>query len=119
MERPNIISTAELARRTAGGDSYIRTKDGEVMGVAITKKKNPKAPKVITVSKGERIIKNAEILVATVNSFPVYLKLGVNQWLYKGEYIVERYSTETRDIRENCGNISEGEIHGILFLKKI
>ena len=120
MEMTNIINTQELKEKTAGGDSYIRTKDGVVKGLAITKKKNPQAPNIITVSnKGPRIIKNAELLAKTSTSVPVYIKLGTNQWKFKGRYKVVRFSKDVNDIELYHGNRSISEIYGILFLEKI
>ena len=88
------------------------------MGLAITKKKNPKAPSIITVSKGPFIVKNAELLANTKTPVPVYLKLGTNQWLYKGKYKVFNYSLDKADIEEYHGSREIEEIHGILFLEK-
>lgn len=118
MQATNILTTKEVAERTAGGDSYVRTKEGKVMGLAITKKKNPKSPSIITVSKGPFIVKNAELLADTKTPVPVYLKLGTNQWLYKGKYRVSNYSLERVDIEEYHGSREIEEIHGILFLEK-
>ena len=120
MESTNILTKKQVDQRTAGGISYIRTKGNQVMGLAVNKKKNPKAPNIITVSnKGGQIIKKAELLANCGHPVPLYLKLSKNQWFYKGEYIVERYSTELQDIQQYHGNRPESEIHGILFLKKI
>jgi hypothetical protein len=113
-----IYTTEELKNLTAGGDSYIRTKDGQVKGLAITKQKNPMAPKIITVSKGPRIIKNAELLANTKLPVPTYIKLGVNQWRYAGDYKVIRFSQNTIDIKEYHGKRPENEIYGILFMEK-
>jgi hypothetical protein len=49
---------------------------------------------------------------------PVYLKLGTNQWLYKGKYKVFNYSLDKADIEEYHGSREIEEIHGILFLEK-
>jgi hypothetical protein len=113
-----IYTTEELKNLTAGGDSYIRTKDGQVKGLAITKQKNPMAPKIITVSKGPRIIKNAELLANTKLPVQTYIKLGVNQWRYAGDYKVSNYSLDRVDIEEYHGSREIEEIHGILFLEK-
>jgi hypothetical protein len=114
-----IYTTEELKNLTAGGDSYIRTKDGVVKGLAITVQKNPKAPKIITVSnKGPRIIKNAELLANSKDAVPTYIKLGVNQWRYVGDYKVVRFSQNIADIKEYHGNRVEKEIYGILFMEK-
>jgi hypothetical protein len=120
MDIPSkIYTTNELKELTAGGDSYIRTKNGEVKGLAITKQKNPKAPNIITVSnKGPRIIKNAELLANTKTPVPTYMKLGINQWRYAGEYKVVRFSREIVDINKYHGKRPSNEIFGILFMEK-
>lgn len=120
MNSTIIYTTQELKGLTAGGDSYIRTKNGVVKGLAITKQKNPKAPTIITVSnKGPRIIKNAELLAITITPVPTYIKLGTNQWRYKGDYKVVSFSKALVDIKTYHGNRPENEIYGILFLEKI
>jgi len=53
----SILTTAELAKKLAGGDSYIRTKNNVVKGLAITTELNPEAPEVIVVGNGDRIKK--------------------------------------------------------------
>ena len=119
MNPTSIISTKELAKLTAGGDSYIRTKNNVVKGLAITKKKNPDAPRIITVSnKGPRIVNNAKILAKTKEAIPTYIKLGVNQWMFKGNYKVVSFSQEKSDISEHHGNRPVEEIYGILFMEK-
>lgn len=119
MQPTNILTKKEVDRKTAGGISYIRTKGNQIMGLAINKKKNPKAPNIITVSnKGGQIIKKAELLANCNHPFPVYLKLGDNQWIYKGQFILTRFSHESNDIQEYHGNRPVDEIYGILFLEK-
>lgn len=119
MNATKIYTTEELKELTAGGDSYIRTKNGQVKGLAITRQKNPKAPEIITVSnKGPRIIKNAELLAISSTPVPIYIKLGINQWRYKGDYKVVRFSKAEVDIKTHHGNRLENDIYGILFLEK-
>ena len=119
MQPTNIFTKKEVDKKTAGGISYIRTKGNQIMGLAVNKKKNPKAPNIITVSnKGDQIIKKAELLANCNHSFPVYLKLGDNQWMYKGNFIVNRYSHDSTDIQEYHGKRTVEKIHGILFLEK-
>lgn len=119
MQPTKFLTTKELAEKTAGGDSYIRTKNNEVVALAVTKNKNPKAPRIITVGKGPRVIKNAELLENTKSAIPVYLKFGVNQWLYKGDYRVIRFSQDKNDIKEYHGKRPVEEIYGIFFLEKV
>ena len=49
---------------------------------------------------------------------PTYIKLGVNQWRYAGDYKVVRFSQEVADIKEYHGKRAESEIYGILFMEK-
>lgn len=53
----SILTTPELAEKLAGGDSYIRTKNNVVKGLAITTELNPEAPEVIVVGGGPNIKK--------------------------------------------------------------
>ena len=119
MNATTTITTIELATLTSGGDSYIRTKNNVVKGLAITKQKNPAAPAIITVSKGPRIIKNAELLANTKMAVPTYIKLGVNQWRFAGNYKVVRFSKTTGDIYKYHGNRPIQDIYGILFMEKV
>ena len=111
------ISTSELAKRTAGGDSYIRTKNGKVMGLAITSEKNPEAPEIIVVGTGPRIIKNAELLVDCGEFVPVYLKQAVDSWKLLGMYKAEQYNKSKQKIEKHKKHRPENSISGILFLR--
>jgi hypothetical protein len=118
MQPTNILTKKDVDDRTAGGISYIRTKDNQIKGLAINKQKNPKAPKVITVSnKGKGIMDKAEMLANCNHSFPVYLKLSTNQWIYKGIFNVFKYSHDESHIKKYHGKRKIEEIHGILFLE--
>ena len=120
MDKSKIYTTKELAELTAGGDSYIRTKNNVVKGLAITKEKNPEAPNIITVSnKGPKIIKNAEILSATTELVKTFVKMGTNQWRYAGMYKMIRYSKSMTDILKHHGNRPVKDIYGILFMEKV
>lgn len=112
-----IISTTELAELLAGGDSYIRTKNGEVKGLAVTTDKNPDAPEIIVVGKGPRIVGNAKLFIKSKNFVPVYVKQAVNEWKYLGEYKALKYSTDLADIERHRKHRAIDGIDGILFLE--
>lgn len=118
MRVTKLYTAEEVEKLTAGGRSYIRTKDNVVQGLAITKKKNPEAPKIVVVGNGSNIEKNAELFVKQNKYVPTYLKLGSNQWLYKGEYRVVKYSKDDLDIENHRKHRAKNRVTGILFLEK-
>jgi len=111
-----ILTTEQLAKTLAGGDSYIRTKGGKVKGLAVNTIKNPEAPDVIIIGTGPRKIANAKLLLATEEYLPVYVKQAVNAWKYLGEYRSERYSQEPKVIEAFRKNRDIAKIDGIMFL---
>lgn len=112
-----IIDTQELAERLAGGDSYIRTKNGEVKGLAITIRDNPEAPEVIVVGQGPRIIQNAQRLMACEKAVPVYLKQGTHAWAYRGEFRAKAFSRDPAVIEQYRRHRPVDDVAGILFME--
>ncbi len=110
------LTTDELAKVLAGGDSYIRTKNGEVKGLAVTTDKNPEAPDIIIVGKGPRKISNARLFLETGLFVPVYVKQSVNSWKYLGNYKADRYLQDINTIEKYRKDREAENIDGILFL---
>lgn len=118
-QQSTCISTAELARITAGGDDYIRTKDGQVKGLALRLDLNEGAPEIITVGKGPRIQHRARLLLDTPHAVPTYVKRGTNSWEYIGEYKATAYRTDGSTIEQYHGARQVRDVAGILFLESI
>ena len=114
----NCISTAALAECTAGGDGYIRTKKGVVVGLALTQRHNPRAPEVVVVGKGARIEDQAKLFLRSGLSVPTYLKRATNAWELIGHYKALTYSTDPATIDQYCDTRPLHEIAGILFLER-
>lgn len=112
------ITTAELAIRTAGGDDYIRTKGGEVKGLALNPSLNHNAPNVVVVGKGPRIEARAKLFVESGLTVPTYMKRGTNAWELIGNYRASEYKTDSATIRNHRGDRPVDEIAGILFLER-
>ena len=70
--------------------SYLPSKDGEVVAACLTKKLNPQAPEVILCGVGKLIIQAGEALAKQRTSIPVFIKREVNRWEYRGHYRVAR-----------------------------
>lgn len=83
-----LIDTKTLAAITAGGDSYIRTKAGEVKGLALRRDLNELAPEILVVGRGPQIERRAKLLLATNRGIPTYIKRATNSWEYVGQYRV-------------------------------
>ncbi|NMP79776.1 DUF3883 domain-containing protein [Pseudoalteromonas arctica] len=112
----SILTTPELAEKLAGGDSYIRTKNNVVKGLAITTELNPEAPEVIVVGGGPNIKKNARLFLEQQEYVPVYLKQGVNAWKLLGKYKADKYSQDPKTIEKHRQHRTAEEVDGILFL---
>lgn len=110
------LTADELAKVLAGGDSYIRTKNLEVKGLAITPDKNPKSPDIIIVGKGPRRTANARLYLDSRKFVPVYIKQATNQWKYLGHYKADRYDRDPATIKKYHHQRPIDEIDGILFL---
>lgn len=114
----NCITTAELATLTAGGDDYIRTKQGVVVGLALTPQRNPRAPEIVIVGDGPRIKERARLLLVPGVSVPTYMKRGTNAWELIGHYRAMSYRTDSATIDQYCDNRPRHEVAGILFLER-
>ncbi|SHE75681.1 protein of unknown function [Modicisalibacter ilicicola DSM 19980] len=113
-----VVDTKTLAQRLAGGDSYIRTKNGEVQGLAVTVRDNPEAPEVIVVGDGPRIVSNAELLMACERAVPVYIKQAVNAWAFRGFFRATSFSRDPEVIEAYRRHRDAEKVAGILFLEE-
>lgn len=113
-----IVTTKRLAEILAGGDSYIRTKNNIVQGLAITTRDNPQAPEVIVVGSGPRIIANAKLFLKSDSYVPVYVKQKVNQWKLLGNYKADSYHQDLETINKYRKHRQIEDVDGILFLSE-
>ena len=118
MNVGNFYTTDEVAAKTAGGDSYIRTRNNVVRGLAITLDKNPEAPEIIIVGDGVTIKKNAELLKGTLTAVKTFVKHETNKWEYVGRYKAVRYSKSPEIIEEYRKHRAANRVTGIMFLEK-
>lgn len=111
-----VLTTKELALKLAGGDSYIRTKNNIVKGLAITTDKNPEAPEIIVVGIGPKIIANAKLFLEQQQYVPIYVKQAVKEWKYLGHYKADSYSQDIDVIEKHRKHRPISDVNGILFL---
>jgi hypothetical protein len=113
-----FYTTDDVADKTAGGDSYIRTKSNVVRGLAVTIDKNPEAPNIIIVGDGVTIKKNADLLRNTLYPVKTFIKYETNKWEYVGRYKVKKYSKSKEVIEKYREHREAKRVTGILFLEK-
>lgn len=110
-----MLSTEELKRKLAGGDCFIRTKDGEVKGLALRPDMNPQAPKRVIVGTGPEMVRRAKLIVDCNKAVPVYMKRGTNKWQYMGYYRATVYRRDEFTVKQFKCN--RADVDGILFLE--
>lgn len=119
MRKPKRgITTAQLKEATAGGDSYIRTKNNEVRGLALKKELNPNAPDVVLVGQGPRIQRSAELFAEQGRAVPTYIKNDVDDWEFFGHYRAAKLSRKASDIKAHGSSRPPNSVAAALFLEK-
>jgi len=113
------LTTAELAKATAGGDDYIRTKNNEVRGLALRLDINPDAPDVIIFGTGPRIQARAQLFLDSGRAVPTYVKRDYGKWEYLGEYRATAIRRDKATIDKYSARRSgyDGTVSGVLFLE--
>ena len=121
----HFLTTPELAKATAGGDDYIRTKNNKVLGLALKLEVNPLAPDpaagridgVVAFGKGPQIEARAQLFLDSGCAAPVYIKRRVNHWEYVGNYYASEIRRDPESIAKYGGNRKPGTVAGVLFLR--
>lgn len=115
----STIDTATLAKRLAGGHAFLRTRNGDIKGMAINARDNPEAPDVLIVGQGPDKVANAERLLACQKAVPLYLKQAVNAWVYRGEFRAKAFTRDEAIIEQHRRHRPANDVAGILFLEKV
>jgi hypothetical protein len=114
-----VVTTSQLAKDTAGGDNFIRTKGGLVKGLALRLDLNPDAPTVVIVGKGAQREARAKKLLGITTAIPAYMKRGVNDWEYIGDYRAIAYRTDKATIRRMSKYRKPNTVAGALYLEGV
>jgi rhodanese-related sulfurtransferase len=112
----SLLTTKQLEQATAGGDDFIRTAKGSVVGLALRLDLNPDAPDVIIVGKGIRRELRAKILALQGGTVPTYLKRGVNAWEFVGDYGPYIYKDDAATVQRLVRVRKPNSVAGGLFL---
>ncbi len=116
---PHIVTTEELKNITAGGDSFIRTKNNEVKGLALNYDLNPNAPYVVLYGTTPRRIQLALLFAQSQVAVPVYIKQKVNQWQFAGLFKVREHITDPMLVPQYCNTRPVSTVAGVLLLENV
>ena len=100
------------------GNGFLRFGDGgKIVAAALQPKLNPEAPFVILVGDGPRRESSAKILCEQSSPMGVYLKRGVNQWEYFGQFVVKHWSESDTEISIHSKRARRNDIVRVIYLK--
>jgi len=68
--------------------AYLPTVSGQVVAICVKPKLNPRAPEVILCGKGPIITASGAALSTQRSAVPLFIKIAVNRWQYKGDFTV-------------------------------
>lgn len=116
------VYTHDFICKTFGGDAksgtYLPQSKQTILCGCFTTEMNPKdAPKCILLGDKPRVLAKAEKLAAQGGALPVFLKLGTNQWIYKGEFVLDKFSKSPSDFEAAAAEVGRVDIVAALFFK--
>lgn len=100
-----------------GGDDFILTKNNKVIAVALNTKFNPMAPEIVIVGVGPQKEKRAHLLINSNEYVPLFIKLAVDKWEYRGKFRAVSLNTDNKTIEQHRQHRKHDEVFGILFLE--
>ena len=99
--------------------SYLPTKNGEVVAACLTRKYNPEAPKVILVGRGPIIESAGKLLSKQLTPIPVFIKKAVNSWEYQGQYRSVRHLINEGEMQAYVKKSERSDVVGVIFLEPV
>jgi len=117
------IYTHDFICKAFGGDaksgSYLPQSQKTILCGCFTTTMNPEAPECVLVGNGPRILAKAEKLAAQGGSIPVFLKIGTNQWVYKGRFELLSFSKSSSDFEAKAVAADRNDVAAALFFRRI
>jgi hypothetical protein len=112
--------TREAIHDKLGGGSkqaYLPNKDGLVLCACLRTNTNPGAPDVILPGDGPEIQRSSELLCEQKSAIPVFIKRGVNDWEYVGNYVVDRWSESPAEIAEHARRAGRNDVTRVIYMR--
>ena len=123
FELGNNYTRKEIAAKLGGSPiEYLPRAGGKVVCACLQAELNPDAPKIILPGFGPQIEASAEALCEQPRDpIPVFIKQHVNAWKHVGDFVVERFSTHPKEIKEQearSGRTGDKGISRVIYLKE-
>ena len=121
MFKIGAMYTRKEINAALGGSvqSYLPTKNGEVVAACLTKEYNPEAPKVILIGKGPIIESAGRMLAQQLSPIPVFMKHAVNAWEYIEKYKTAGYITKPVEMEPYIKKSGRSDVVGVILLEKV
>jgi hypothetical protein len=118
FEEGRNYTRSEIHAALGGGlQDYLPHCDGRVVAVCVTPEMNPSAPEVLLVGSGEDVQRYGAVLAAQRQALPVFLKLGANEWQYRGQYLVTGSSTAPEEVARWATASGRGDVTRVVFIQ--
>ena len=123
---PGESYTRDHIHEILGGEkvSYLPQKDGKIVCGCFSTDANPEAPYVILVGGDEDgeehpVEKKAKILEAQEEPIPVFLKRASNDWMYEGNFQVQRVTRDRQFLEEKQRQAGRTDVVMALILEPV
>ncbi|MCX7175607.1 MAG: hypothetical protein NT159_17105 [Proteobacteria bacterium] len=117
------VYTHDFICKVFGGDAkggtYLPQSQQSILCGCFTTTLNPEAPECVLVGNGPRILAKAEKLAVQGGSIPVFLKIGTNQWVYKGRFELASFSKSPSDFEAKAVAADRNDVAAALFFRRI
>jgi hypothetical protein len=128
MGKPLFESERTYTRKeiynVLGGDlvSNYPSDQGRVLYCCVSQYWNPDAPEIILIGRLEKMAEAAKQFASQNEAVPVFLKQGRRRngkWVYRGEFMVERYSNNRAEIAPFIRKACKEGVAGVLLLRQV
>jgi hypothetical protein len=114
-----FYSRREIHEQLGGElEGYLPSSKGLIVCACFTPNLNPRAPEVILVGMGKKVMDRARTFADQVNPVPVFMKEGVNSWRFEGMYVCKGWATDVATIQRELINSGRENVSGVLYLQK-
>jgi hypothetical protein len=111
-------SRSEIHGQIGGGlQSCFLVSSRTVVGVCLRPDLNPHAPKIVLVGFGPQKEKAAETLYGQGTAVPVFMKVSVNRWTFRGMFTAVKCSSLNSDVSFHSEGSGRTDVSKVLWLK--
>jgi hypothetical protein len=112
-------SREEIYDALGGGSkqAYLPNLNGRVLCACLRSDTNPNAPNIILPGSGPEIKRSSRMLCEQKEAVPVFIKRGVNNWEYVGDYKVDRWSESSAEITEHERRAGRNDVSRVIYMK--